>query len=77
MYRSNRSCLRLERIVLTLYINLYVSPYFGLAKVAEFNHLSYNIIKLILLKSSLCTDVPPPSENIPIFLSDRGRLYTV
>ena len=42
MYRSNRSCLRLERIVLTLYINVYVSPYFGLAKVAEFNHLSYN-----------------------------------
>ena len=42
MYRSNRSCLRLERILLTLYINVYVSPYFGLAKVSEFNHLSYN-----------------------------------
>ena len=42
MYRSNRSCLRLEKILLTLYINVYVSPYFGLAKVAEFNHLSYN-----------------------------------
>ena len=43
MYRSNPSCLRLERILSILYINVCVSPYFGLAKVAEFNHLSYNI----------------------------------